>query len=780
MKNNKEKKSGISLIPLKGLVAFPNTILQFDVSKEINKKVIQEAMDNEKEIFLLTLKEDFYEGIDEEQLWSVGTYVKVKQIVKQKNSDSIRVVVDGIDTYRLVNLYENDGYLSADIEKVGNFLDTSIDNDKKERAMLELLKENFTKFISRLPELIDKFSRLLYIDNLSGMILKITTDFIPAPHYEVKQNILEAKNIQEAYERLLEYLIEELHIFDIKTELKASLKKHMDNNQKEYVLREQLKLIQNELGDTNPMTEADEYLEKLEGLNISNESKEKLKKEINRFKSMHSSSQETNVVRNYLEVVFDIPWNEFTRDNTDIKKAETILNKEHYGLEKVKERIIEYLAVRMLNKDSISPILCLVGPPGTGKTSIAKSVANALSKKYVRISLGGVSDEAEIRGHRKTYLGAMAGRFVDALRQVKVNNPVLVLDEIDKVGVSHKGDVSSALLEVLDPAQNSSFRDNFVELPIDLSKVLFIATANNIQTIPKPLYDRMEIIDISGYTESEKFYIAKEFLIEKQLKQNGLGKSNVGINDEALRLIIHSYTKEAGVRNLERQISKIFRKVAKQVLEGKKTKIKITSKNLEKYLGKEKFTFELINEKDEVGIVRGLAYTSVGGDTLQIEVNLIKGKGRLVLTGQMGDVMKESANISYTVVKSLSDEYNIDESLFEERDVHLHIPAGAVPKDGPSAGITMTTAILSAFTGIKVKKDVAMTGEISLRGRVLAIGGLKEKLFAAKLAGVKTVLVPQKNKLDIEEISEEILSGLNIIYVLDIKEVLKEALLKGK
>ena len=642
--------------------------------------------------------------------------------------------------------------------------------------MLRVVKDLLGEFISKVRDTnIEKIKGLLHIDILEELLLKVANDFVL--DYKVKQEVLENNNLEEIYEILVSYIIKENEIITIKQNFQHQLREQIDKNQKEYVLREQLKLIQNELGDSSPVSEADTYEEKLEKLHISKEAKDKVMKEISRLRAMPSGSQELNVIRNYLETVFDIPWNKKTKDNTDIKKAASILDEEHYGLEKVKERIIEYLAVRMLNPNGHSPILCLVGPPGTGKTSIAKSVANALNKKYIRISLGGVRDEAEIRGHRKTYIGAMPGRLVDGLRQAKVNNPLMLLDEIDKSSSDYKGDISSALLEVLDPAQNHAFRDNYVEIPIDLSKVLFIATANSISTIPRPLLDRMELIEISSYTENEKFHIAKDYLLKKQLLENGLDSKNVSITDEALKKIIHNYTREAGVRNLERQIGNVFRKCARKVLEGRKTKIVISPKKIEEFLGKEKVSFELANEKDEIGIVRGLAWTSVGGDTLQIEVNLIKGAGKLVLTGQMGDVMKESANIAYTCVKSLADTYKIDIKDFEDKDVHLHIPAGAVPKDGPSAGITMTTAILSAFTNKKVRKDVAMTGEVTLRGRVLPIGGLKEKLLAAKLAGMKTVIVPKKNKLDVEEISKEILDKLEIVYADEIKEVLDLALI---
>ena len=691
----------------------------------------------------------------------------------------MRVIVEGLERYELLEIVKDDSYLISHIRSAISdtlvYEDSNIPGEAKE-AMLRVIKDLLGEFISKVRDTnIEKIKGLLHIDILEELLLKVANDFVL--DYKVKQEVLENDNLEEIYEILVSYIIKENEIITIKQNFQHQLREQIDKNQKEYVLREQLKLIQNELGDSSPVSEADTYEEKLEKLHISKEAKDKVMKEISRLRAMPSGSQELNVIRNYLETVFDIPWNKKTKDNTDIKKAASILDEEHYGLEKVKERIIEYLAVRMLNPNGHSPILCLVGPPGTGKTSIAKSVANALNKKYIRISLGGVRDEAEIRGHRKTYIGAMPGRLVDGLRQAKVNNPLMLLDEIDKSSSDYKGDISSALLEVLDPAQNHAFRDNYVEIPIDLSKVLFIATANSISTIPRPLLDRMELIEISSYTENEKFHIAKDYLLKKQLLENGLDSKNVSITDEALKKIIHNYTREAGVRNLERQIGNVFRKCTRKVLEGRKTKIVISPKKIEEFLGKEKVSFELANEKDEIGIVRGLAWTSVGGDTLQIEVNLIKGAGKLVLTGQMGDVMKESANIAYTCVKSLADTYKIDIKDFEDKDVHLHIPAGAVPKDGPSAGITMTTAILSAFTNKKVRKDVAMTGEVTLRGRVLPIGGLKEKLLAAKLAGMKTVIVPKKNKLDVEEISKEILDKLEIVYADEIKEVLDLALI---
>ena len=565
-----------------------------------------------------------------------------------------------------------------------------------------------------------------------------------------------------------------MEIYRIKKEFQEKVKADIDQNQKEYILREQMKVIRQELGE-DAVSDADEYQKKLDTLKADKEVKEKLHKEIERFRNMPAGSQEANVLRTYVETLLDLPWKKMSKDNDDIKHAERILNEDHYGLEQVKERILEYLAVRALTKKGTSPIICLVGPPGTGKTSIARSVARALNKKYVRISLGGVRDEAEIRGHRKTYVGAMPGRIVEGMRQAGVSNPLMLLDEIDKVSSDYKGDTSSALLEVLDGEQNVKFRDHYVELPIDLSQVLFIATANTTQTIPGPLLDRMELIEVNSYTENEKFHIARDYLVSKQMERNGLKDSQITFSDKSLEKIIHNYTREAGVRNLERRIGDVCRKAARQFLEDKKKSIKISESNLEKYLGKEKVTFENANEEDEIGIVRGLAWTSVGGDTLQIEVNVMPGKGSLLMTGQLGDVMKESAQTALTYVRSVCPEYGIADDYFEKHDLHIHIPEGAVPKDGPSAGITMATAMLSAVTGKSVQAKVAMTGEITLRGRVLPIGGLKEKILAAKMAHIEKVLVPDKNRPDMAELSKEITKGLDIVYVKAMEDVVSEA-----
>ena len=639
--------------------------------------------------------------------------------------------------------------------------------------MLRILKDRLEEY-GRVNSKITKeiLPNLLIITDLNEMLDQIA---IQLPwDYTIRQTVLENSSLSARYEVVMHTLLTEMEIYRIKKDFQEKVKADIDQNQKEYILREQMKVIRQELGE-DAVSDADEYQKKLDALKADKEVKEKLHKEIERFRNMPAGSQEANVLRTYVETLLDLPWKKMSKDNDDIKHAEKILNEDHYGLEQVKERILEYLAVRALTKKGTSPIICLVGPPGTGKTSIARSVARALNKKYVRISLGGVRDEAEIRGHRKTYVGAMPGRIVEGMRQAGVSNPLMLLDEIDKVSSDYKGDTSSALLEVLDGEQNVKFRDHYVELPIDLSQVLFIATANTTQTIPGPLLDRMELIEVNSYTENEKFHIARDYLVSKQMERNGLKDSQITFSDKSLEKIIHNYTREAGVRNLERRIGDVCRKAARQFLEDKKKSIKISESNLEKYLGKEKVTFENANEEDEIGIVRGLAWTSVGGDTLQIEVNVMPGKGSLLMTGQLGDVMKESAQTALTYVRSVCPEYGIADDYFEKHDLHIHIPEGAVPKDGPSAGITMATAMLSAVTGKSVQAKVAMTGEITLRGRVLPIGGLKEKILAAKMAHIEKVLVPDKNRPDMAELSKEITKGLDIVYVKAMEDVVSEA-----
>ena len=671
---------------------------------------------------------------------------------------------------------ENPDYLLAEIIRFDEEVDDGLPEEAKE-AMLRSIQETFGKYVVVNPKMGKELQRQLSeITDLEKLMNQLANS-LPV-HFEEKQKILDAVSLTERYEVLMALLLKEIEITAIKNDFQAKVKAHVDKNQKEYLLREQMKVIREELGEDNTESDADHFMDALGKIKADKEVKEKIKKEIDRFKNISSSSSESAVARGYIETLLELPWNKTSRDNKDLKNAEQILNADHYGLEKVKERMLEFLAVRNLTSKGESPIICLVGPPGTGKTSIARSVAKALDKKYVRISLGGVRDEAEIRGHRRTYVGAMPGRIVNGLRSAGVKNPLMLLDEIDKMSSDYKGDTASALLEVLDAEQNKKFRDHYVEIPIDLSEVLFIATANSVQDIPRPLLDRMELIEVTSYTENEKLHIAKEHLLAKQMERNGIRPEQLAITDKAMAKIISGYTREAGVRNLERKLGEICRKAARPLYEGEKEKIKVTEQNLEKFLGKEKYSFDKKNDTDEVGIVRGLAWTSVGGDTLEIEVNIMPGKGEFQLTGQLGDVMKESAQAGISYIRSVSEEYHIPKKFFQENDVHIHIPEGAVPKDGPSAGITMATAMLSAITKTPVRADVAMTGEITLRGRVLPIGGLKEKTLAAKNAGIKTICVPKKNEKDIDEISPEIKKGLEIVFVEQMKDVLDVAFVK--
>ena len=701
----------------------------------------------------------------------MGTISQIKQLVKMPGG-IIRVMVEGDKRAALLTLFEEGPYLEAEVEEAPMQEEQLTDTVKE--AMSRIVKEKLEEFGNANPKAVKDFiGSLLVITDLEQLLTQTANEF--PWDFAVKQEMLECDYWSHLYDRIVYYLMRELEILMIKRDYQGKVKEHIDKNQRDYILREELKVIREELGDDSGTEDADGYMEQLEKLNADKETKEKIKKEIQRFKGMPGGSQEANVLRTYIETVLEMPWKKVSRDNQDIIHAKEILEEDHYGLEKVKDRVLEFLAVRALTKKGTSPILCLVGPPGTGKTSIARSVARALGKKYVRISLGGIHDEAEIRGHRKTYVGAMPGRIADAMRQAGVANPLMLLDEIDKVSADYRGDVSSALLEVLDGEQNVKFRDHYLEIPLDLSGVLFIATANDASTIPRPLLDRMEVIEVSSYTENEKFHIAKKYLIPKQLERNGLTEEMLSFSDKALEKIIHNYTREAGVRNLERRIGEICRKAAREFLEKKKKTVHVTEGNLQKYLGKEKITFENANEEDEVGIVRGLAWTSVGGDTLQIEVNVMPGDGKLQMTGQMGDVMKESAQIALTYVRSVADRYGVESRYFKEHDLHLHIPEGAVPKDGPSAGITMATAMLSAVTGKKVCASVAMTGEITLRGRVLPIGGLKEKTLAARMAHMKKVLVPDKNRPDMAEISKEITKGMEIVFVKTMDDVVREA-----
>ena len=767
-----DNRMTLPAIALRGLTVLPEMIQHFDISREKSIGAVEYAMSEEQKVFLVTQRRPEEEDPDVSGLYQIGTIARIKQIVKMPGG-LLRVLAEGIERAELLNLTDDGDFLRAEVVEAPIQKDTLGDTVKE--AMSRIVKEKLEEFGNANPKPAREFmAGLLAIDDLDQLLIQVAGQ-LPWD-FAVRQEMLECEYISHLYDRVVYYLMREIEITKIKMDFQGKVKVNVDKNQRDYILREQLKVIQEELGEEYTGSDADGYLEQLEKLNADKETKEKIKKEIMRFKVMPGGSQEANVLRTYIETVLELPWKKTSRDNQDIRHAKQVLEEDHYGLEKVKERVLEYLAVRILTKKGTSPILCLVGPPGTGKTSIARSVARALGKKYVRISLGGVRDEAEIRGHRKTYVGSMPGRIAEAMRQAGVSNPLMLLDEIDKVSSDYKGDVSSALLEVLDGEQNVKFRDHYVEIPLDLSNVLFIATANTTQTIPGPLLDRMEVIEVSSYTENEKFHIAKNYLIPKQLEKNGLDKEKLSISDRALEKIIHNYTREAGVRNLERRIGEICRKAAWEFLEKDKASVRVTEGNLEKYLGKEKITFEDANEEDEVGIVRGLAWTSVGGDTLQIEVNVMPGDGKLQMTGQMGDVMKESAQIALTYVRSVSGQYGVDKDFFNTHDIHLHIPEGAVPKDGPSAGITMATAMLSAVTGQKVSASVAMTGELTLRGRVLPIGGLKEKTLAAKMAHIKKVLVPDKNRPDMAELSKEITKGLEIVYVKTMDDVVREAL----
>ena len=770
-------KQPISILPalaLRGTTILPDMIVHFDVSRERSMKAIEAAMLQDEKIFLVTQKDPEIETPEIKDLYKVGTVAYIKQVVKLPH-DLLRVLVEGLERSELVGLEQEDPFLMA--ETVGVEEDGAQYGRSLREAMYRSIRELFQRYClesGRISK--DLAAKILNIQNLEELVSQISVN-VPLS-YQNQQKILEALTLEEQYEVLAAILTNEIEVLQIGHDLQHKLKARVDKNQREYILREQLKLIREELGEDNTADTAEEYRDKLRELQASKEVRDKISKEIDRFKSMNSSAAESSVLSTYIETLLDLPWDKKSEDSMDLEEAWKILEDGHYGLKDVKERIMEFLAVRKLTSGGKSPILCLVGPPGTGKTSIAKSVAEALHKKYVRICLGGVRDEAEIRGHRKTYVGAMPGRITVALQQAGVSNPLMLLDEIDKTSSDYKGDTSAALLEVLDPEQNSRFNDHYVEVPQDLSEVLFIATANDMEGIPRPLLDRMEVIEVSGYTENEKEHIAREHLIPKQLEVNGIPKGKLTIQPAALRKMITLYTREAGVRGLERTIGRICRKAAREIMENGQDKVVVNTKNLDTFLGKSRYSYLMANKKDEVGIARGLAWTQVGGDTLQIEVNVMPGKGELVLTGQLGDVMKESAMAGISYIRSVADQYDIKQEFFQENDIHVHIPEGAVPKDGPSAGITMATAMLSAIIDRKVRADVAMTGEITLRGRVLPIGGLKEKLLAAKYARIKQVLVPKENKPDIQEIDTEILDGLKISYVDNMKEVLHEALAK--
>ena len=763
----------LPMVALRGLTIMPEMIVHFDVSRERSIAAIQQAMVEEQEIFLVAQKSIETENPGQDDVYETGTVASVKQLIKLSKK-VVRVLVEGKNRAVLKKIEETDPYLRAEVEVLEE-QEITIPDDLNAEAMMRGLKEIITEYAAKNGKISkESVAEILDITDLKRLVNEVAAN-IPLK-YKDQQELLEELDFWSRYEKLSLKLVNEMQIMEIKEELQRKVKSKVDKHQKEYLLREQLKVIREELGEDTTFSDADEFEEACSKLDAPEEVKEKLHKEIGRFKNTIGSQAENGVIRTYIETILEMPWNKRAEDNTDINYAKEVLEADHYGLGQVKERILEFLAVRTLTQKGESPILCLVGPPGTGKTSIAKSLARSLKKPFVRISLGGVRDEAEIRGHRKTYVGAMPGRIANGIRTTGVKNPVLLLDEIDKVSTDYKGDTFSALLEVLDSEQNSKFRDHYLEVPLDLSEVTFITTANTLQTIPRPLLDRMEIIEITSYTENEKLHIAIEHLIPKQLEKHGITDEQLSFSKKAIWKIAHNYTKEAGVRQLEREIGNICRKAAKELLTTEKEKITVTDRNLHKFLGKEKYSYQMANAAPEVGIVRGLAWTSVGGDTLQIEVNVMPGKGEIMLTGQLGDVMKESARAGISYIRSVSKKYAIAEDFFEKHDIHVHIPEGAVPKDGPSAGITMATAMLSAVTGKKVRADLAMTGEITLRGRVLPIGGLKEKLLAAKNAGIQTVLIPKENTADVEELSSEITKGLEIIPVETMEEVLKKAL----
>ena len=766
----------IPVVALRGMTLLPSMITHFDISREKSVKAVETAMLRDQKLVVVTQKSPETQDPGRKDLHKIGTLVTVKQIMKLPQN-IFRVLAEGLERVEVMDLDVADGCLVADAATFSEE-ELALPDEKNQEAMVQTLRTIFQDYcqangkISRETAL-----QIMEQTDLQKMVDQIAVN-IPV-FYEEKQKLLEAVDLTERFEQLSVLLENEIQVMNIKTEIQEKVKARVDKNQREYILREQLKVIREELGEDTTGAEADHFQEETDKLEASDEVKERIEKEIERFKNAGNNSAESSVIRGYIETLLELPWDKESVDNMDLANAREILDEDHYGLEKVKERVLEFLAVRALTKKGDSPIICLVGPPGTGKTSIARSIARALDKKYVRICLGGVRDEAEIRGHRRTYIGAMPGRIANGMKQAGVKNPLMLLDEIDKVSSDYKGDTSSALLEVLDSEQNNKFRDHYVELTLDLSEVLFIATANDVQTIPRPLLDRMELIEVSSYTENEKLHIAKEHLLEKQIEKNGLSGYDFSITDKAMKKLISSYTREAGVRSLERKIGEICRKAAREFLEEGKGSIKVTETSLKNYLGKERYTVNRLNDADDIGIVRGLAWTSVGGDTLEIEVNVMPGKGELLLTGQLGDVMKESAMAGISYIRSVSQEYGINDKFFKENDIHIHIPEGAVPKDGPSAGITMATAMTSAITKLPVRADIAMTGEITLRGRVLPIGGLKEKLLAAKNAGIRLVLVPEKNRPDVAEISSEIKKGLEIRFVSHMDEVLKAALVKN-
>lgn len=775
-KNMRDIIQVMPAVALRGMTILPDMIVHFDVSRSKSKKAVERAMTTNQKLFVVTQRNPDVEDPEREELFTAGTIVMIKQLTRLQHG-LVRVLVEAVERAELIDLLDNHDFLEAEVSTEGNVNDLEKLPRECREAMLRGLLDTFGQYVRVHGKLNQEIARqLMEQEDLERLLNLIPIHAMLK--WQKMQKILDVPRLSEKYEQLLLTLNNEMEILRIKKDLEEKVRAKVDKNQKEYILREELKTIREELGEDTVQSELDAFSEEVKKLNAPKEVKDKLEKEITRLKLLGMNSSESGVIRGYIETLLEMPWDKMQEETADLKLAEKILNEDHYGLEQVKTRVLEFLAVRTLNKQGQSPILCLVGPPGTGKTSIAKSIARALNKKYVRICLGGVQDEAEIRGHRRTYVGAMPGRIAAGMKQAGVKNPLMLLDEIDKVSSNYRGDTSAALLEVLDGEQNNRFRDHYIELPIDLSEVLFIATANDAHQIPRPLLDRMEIIEVTSYTENEKFHIAKEHLLPKQMEKNGLRPGQLKISDNGLKQLIGCYTREAGVRSLERRLGELCRKSARKILENGQQTVRITEKNMERFLGKPLYSVTMANENDEVGIVRGLAWTSVGGDTLQIEVNVMPGKGELLLTGQLGDVMKESARAGITYIRSIVSRYGVEKEYFEKHDIHIHIPEGAVPKDGPSAGITMATAMLSAIIEKPVKADVAMTGEITLRGRVLPIGGLKEKILAAKNAGIRTVLVPKKNEKDIDEISAEIKKNIEILYVETMEQVIAQALAK--
>ena len=766
-----EKREKYPFVPLRDVVVFPGVTVYLEIARDFTKQAMVKAMESDKLVVTTAQKDPNLENPGMDGLFSVGTLAEIKQLVRLPGK-RIQVVITGLQRVELQYLETKEDFIEVTAEP---FIDSEELNYSLEMiAMLRGLKDIFRIYANLNKKLNKKIVEdILLITDLDKLIYEVSAN-IPV-NYILKQKILSTESTAQRHEELALLLNREIGIMRIQEDIALKVKSQVEQGQKEYYLKEEIKAINKELGQEDVISEADKYAGKAEKLKAPKAVRKKLKEEIKRFRKISSNSSESAVIRGYIETLLRFPWKKDSREQLDLKRAEKILDENHYGLEKVKERILEFLAVKSLKEDGKSPIICLTGPPGTGKTSIAKSIAASLDRKYIRICLGGVKDEAEIRGHRRTYVGAMPGRIVAGLMNVKVRNPLMLLDEIDKLGGDYKGDPSSAMLEVLDPEQNKHFADHYIELPINLSKVLFICTANTTDTIPRPLLDRMEVIQLSGYTENEKFHIAKQHLLPKQKEENGLKPGNLFLSDKVLYNIIRYYTREAGVRGLERKIASVCRKAARKIASGETETVRVTDRNYKEYLGKELQRINLANERPETGIVRGLAWTSAGGDTLEIEVNIMDGTGKLELTGKLGDVMQESAKIALTYVKSVTAEHMAEE-YFEKHDFHLHVPEGAVPKDGPSAGVTMATAFYSAVTGKKVYPDIAMTGELTLRGKVLAIGGLKEKLLAAKAAGITRAFVPAENDRDIAEMEEEVLSGIEICYAKKVEDIWKEAL----